>query len=96
MNMDFTVQQLKKKFIEEQVYHDVTPTSLNIYKLSIVATDEELRQMVSAPLNKEKHLIAAKKLRDCNIGEKEILFVELPCALFFISTSLSFVSNLQS
>jgi hypothetical protein len=83
MNMDFTVQQLKKRFIEEQVCHDVIPTSLNIYKLFIVATDEELRQMVSAPLNKEKPLIAAKKLRDCNIGEKEILFVELPCALSF-------------
>jgi hypothetical protein len=83
MNMDLTVQQLKKKFIEEQVYHDVIPTSLNIYQSSIVATDEELRQMVSAPLNDSKPLEVEKKVSDCNIGEKEILFVELPCALFF-------------
>jgi hypothetical protein len=68
----------------QEACRKVVPSSLNVYRSSLVATDEELQQKVSALLNKEKPLIAAKKLRDCNIREEEILFVELPCALSFL------------
>ncbi|KAF7771856.1 hypothetical protein Agabi119p4_6167 [Agaricus bisporus var. burnettii] len=40
--------------------------------------EDDFQANVSACLNKSKPLAFAKKIRDCGIGEEEILFVELP------------------
>lgn len=68
--------------MEEYNYRDIDPRRPDMYCSPLTVADEwgeceEFETKVSASMNQSKPVAGSKKIGDCGIGAKEILFVKL-------------------